>query len=56
MREVCGNCKHNKRDFSKPQDDAYSDFCCGNEDSGNYGVPTFWDDTCDDFEEKESEE
>ena len=53
MREVCGNCKHNKRDFSKPQNSCYSEFCCGNEDSDNYGVPTFYDDACDDFEEKE---
>lgn len=53
MRECCGNCKYNKRDFSKPQGKGYSEFCCGNEDSENYSVPTFWDDTCDDFEEKE---
>ena len=53
MREVCGNCKHNKRDFLKPQNENYSSFCCGNEDSDNYGVPTFYDDACDDFEEKE---
>lgn len=53
MREVCGNCKHNKRDFSKPQNENYSSFCCGNEDSENYGVPTFYDDVCDDFEEKD---
>ena len=53
MREVCGNCKHNKRDFSKTQNENYSSFCCGNEDSENYGVPTFYDDACDDFEEEE---
>ena len=45
MKEVCGNCKYNKRDFSKPQ--GYIEFCCGNEDSEEYGVPTFFDDTCD---------
>ena len=53
MNEVCGNCKYNKRDFSKPQNSGYAEFCCGNEDSENYGVPTMYDDTCDDYEEKE---
>lgn len=53
MKECCGNCKYNKRDFSKPQGEGYSEFCCGNEDSENYSVPTFFDDTCDDFEEKD---
>lgn len=52
MREVCGTCKYNKRDFSKPQNRGYSEFCCGNEESENYSVPTFYDDTCDDWEEK----
>ena len=53
MKECCGNCKYNKRDFSKPQGKGYFEFCCGNEESDNYSVPTFWDDVCDDFEEKE---
>jgi len=53
MREVCGNCKYNKRDFSKPQNQGYAEFCCNNEDSDCYGVPTMWDDACDDFEEKD---
>lgn len=53
MKEVCGNCKYNKRDFSKPQNAGYSEFCCSNPDSENYSVPTFYDDTCDDWEEKE---
>ena len=57
MREICGECKHNKRDFSKPQNSGYAEFCCGNEDSDNYGVPTMYDDSCEDFEKKnESEE
>ena len=57
LREICGECKHNKRDFSKPQNSGYAEFCCGNEDSDNYGVPTMYDDSCDDFEKKnESEE
>ena len=49
LREICGECKYNKRDFSN----GYAEFCCGNEDSDNYGVPTMYDDSCDDFEEKE---
>lgn len=53
MKQMCGECKYNKRDFSKPQDSGYSKFCCGNEDSENYGVPTFYDDSCDDFEGRE---
>lgn len=32
-REICGECKYNKRDFSKPQNSGYAEFCCGNEDS-----------------------
>lgn len=52
MKECCGNCKHNKRDFSKPQNQGYIEFCCGNEQSDEYGVPTFFDDTCDCLEEK----
>ena len=54
MREICGECKYNKRDFSKPQSSGYSEFCCRNEDSENKGVQTFYDDVCDDFEEKEN--
>lgn len=53
MREVCGTCKYNKRDFTKPQNSGYAEFCCGNEDSECYGVPTAYDDTCDDYEEKD---
>ena len=53
LREICGECKYNKRDFSKPQNSGYAEFCCGNEESDNYGVPTMYDDSCDDFEEKE---
>ena len=53
MREICGECKYNKRDFSKPQNSVYAEFCCVNEDRDNYGVPTMYDDSCEDFEEKE---
>ena len=44
---------YNKRDFSKPQNKGYVEFCCGNEESDEYGTPTFYDDTCDSWEEKE---
>ena len=53
MREVCGECKYNKRDFSKPHNSGSAEFCCCNEDSDNYGLPTIYDDSCEDFEEKE---
>ena len=39
MKECYGTCKYNKRDFSKPQDKGYIEFCCGNENSDYYGVP-----------------
>ena len=50
MKEVCGTCKHNKRSYDGH---CNSEFCCGNEESDNFSVPTFYDDTCDDWEEKE---
>ncbi|MBQ6416375.1 MAG: hypothetical protein IJJ65_09020 [Butyrivibrio sp.] len=53
MRECCGKCRYNKRDFSKPQNSGYIEFCCGNENSSEYGVSTLFDDVCDDFEEKD---
>lgn len=51
MQECCGNCKHNKY---SPDGNGIRNGCfyCGNEDSDQYGVPTFYDDACDDFEEK----
>ena len=53
MKDCCGECKYNKRDFSKPQNSGYIEFCCGNEDSEMYGVPTFYDDYCENFTEKD---
>ena len=53
MREVCGNCKHNKRAV-----DEYSQcewWCCGNEESDKYCVPTFYDDTCEDWEKRDDQ-
>lgn len=52
MKKECRNCKFNKY---SPDGDGIRNhkWYCGNEYSENYGVPTFWDETCDDFEEKE---
>lgn len=46
MKECCGTCKYNR--YSR--EDGFS---CGNEDSTEYGSPTFYDDVCDDWEEKD---
>ena len=46
MNEVCGTCKWNCR--------SDGEYCCGNDESENYGVPTLYDDSCEDWEEKES--
>ena len=50
MREICGNCKHNMR---VTDGHCHSEFCCGNEESDKYSVPTFYDDTCEDREERD---
>ena len=52
MKECCGNCKYNKY---APDGNGVRNgkFYCGNEESSEYGVPTFYDDSCDDWEEKE---
>ena len=52
MKECCGNCKYNKY---APEGKGMRNgkFYCDNEDSLEYGTPTFYDDSCDDFEEKE---
>ena len=50
-------CESKSQSNSQPQNRGYAEFCCGNEDSDNYGVPTMYDDSCEDFEKKnESEE
>lgn len=51
MKENCGNCKFMQRDFSKPQGEGYTEFCCKNEKSEEYATPIFRNDTCDDWEE-----
>ena len=53
MKKTCFNCVYYKRDFSKPQNIGYIEFCCKNEKSFEYGSPVFSDDTCDNFQEIE---
>lgn len=53
MKECCGTCRFNRRDYTKPKHKGAAEYCCGNEDSENYGIPTGYCDTCDDWEEKE---
>lgn len=47
MNCVCGNCKYSKYSTTEKE------FYCSNTDGENYGVPTMYDDCCDDFEERE---
>lgn len=46
----CGTCKHNKLDWTAWKCD---EFFCGNVDSENHGVPTAYDDGCEDWEKKD---
>ena len=46
-REICGECKYNKYSTTEKE------FYCSNTDSDNYGIQTMYDDSCDDFEEKD---
>ena len=46
-REICGECKYNKYSTTEKE------FYCSNTDSDNYGMSTMYDDSCEDFEEKE---
>ena len=47
LREICGECKYNKYSTTEKE------FYCSNTDSDNYGIPTMYDDSCEDFEEKD---
>ena len=49
MKQICANCKYNKRTYDGH---CNAEFCCDNENSDYYAVPTSYDDTCDDWEEK----
>ena len=46
---VCGTCLYNRYNRREGKDT----FSCGNEENDNYGIQTFYDDTCDGWEEKE---
>ena len=50
--ECCGTCKWSA--YEKRDGKVY--FYCGNENSDNCGVPTFYDDTCDEWEERDTHE
>lgn len=45
-KQVCGNCSHNE--YNRAEEEFY----CGNERSECFGCPTFYDDSCEDWEEK----
>jgi hypothetical protein len=49
-KHCCGNCKHNKRDWTNPNN---FDFYCANKQSNDYGYNTAYKHTCEDWEEKE---
>ena len=53
VKEVCGTCKYNQYSPDGNGIRNKGGFYCGNERSENCGVPTFYDDTCDEWEEKE---
>ena len=37
----------------KNEEVLYACYQCGNEESDKYSVPTFYDDTCEDWEERD---
>lgn len=47
MKECCGTCEYNCYDYSPNQ------FYCGNENSEMAGALTDYDDTCDEWQEKD---
>lgn len=53
VKECCGNCKYNTVEWKGVYITHNISFYCGNENSTEYGSPTFYDDSCDDYEEKE---
>lgn len=50
MKKICANCKYNICERNSRND---TQFYCDNEDGEYFGVPTAYDDSCDDYEEKE---
>lgn len=45
MENVCGNCKYNKYNFTTEE------FTCDCEESAYYGLETYYEDSCDAFED-----
>lgn len=45
----CGNCKYSHYDKEE------QDFVCTNEDSENYGLPTMYNDSCEQYEDKQED-
>lgn len=45
---ICGECKHIKKDYEDRRE-----FYCSNENSDCYGCRTTYNESCEDYEEKE---
>ena len=50
----CGTCKYNTPEYEGGTREV-KDFYCDNEESECYGLPTAYDDSCEDWEEKEDQ-
>ena len=55
MREICGTCTYNRYDNDGSGVRQSGGFYCGNENSECCGCPTFYDDSCEDWSEKDNE-
>ena len=53
QRMICGTCKWNHLELEGTGLVASVEFYCRNEDSVNYGAPNLYDDSCEDWEEKD---
>ena len=53
QRMICGTCKWNHLELEGTGLVASVEFYCRNEDSANYGAPNLYDDSCEDWEEKD---
>lgn len=51
--KICGTCRYNCRDYDGMAGEA--NYCCGNPDSDCYGLPSLYDDGCDDWEGDDGE-
>lgn len=47
--KCCGTCRYNKPSWETGKLTGYS---CDNDESDYYGVSTFYDDSCEEYEEK----